>query len=408
MTALGTTSGSTPTQHVGPIVRVAIVDDHAVVREGVERVVDSAADLTVDFAASSGSEFLERLAHAAVDVCVVDLSLPDMSGVELIESIRLSYPQLPIVVFTMHPEDALGAACLRAGADGFLTKGAAPSELQQAIREVAAGGRSVSPALTSLMARRGAGDEPAHTNLSVRETEVFLRMTEGLRNSEISRALGIDQRTVSTYRRRVLDKLGVTNEAELVRYAVRHGLVGTEVPTPEFSGRHETPPSLAFVGRDFVSQWETFMSGTEVALTAIDMTGTITHWSTYAEHLYGWSRAEAVGERIDRLIMGPAAITESAAEAMLSLQQRKAWEGLLTAQRRDGTVIDVYILHVGIVDSENQMIGVCAVSVLPDARGLDGLPSTDGWSLLETMPMLRRASRSGNAPVAARSGSVRP
>ena len=108
------------------------------------------------------------------------------------------------------------------------------------------------------------------------------------------------------------------------------------------------------------------MSGTEVALTAIDLSGTITNWSTHAEQLYGWSRDEAIGQRLDRLTMGPSAIDQSAAEAMFALQQRKAWEGVLKAQRRDGSIIDVYVLHVGIVDSDNRMVGICAVSVLPE------------------------------------------
>jgi len=397
---IDTTAGSRAS-----LVRVAIVDDHAIVRDGIERIVDAAPELAVAFSASAGGEFLKNLRTHVVDACVIDLSLPDMSGVELIDRIRESLPRIPILVFTMHSEESFGVACLKAGANGFLTKGAAPSELQRALREISSGRWWLSPVLEDLAKRLGATGDLPHSRLSAREMAVFVRIASGLRNNEISRDLGIDQRTVSTYRRRILDKLSVTSEAELVRYAVRHGLVAPEPSMSEpasasaagadavsvtDAGTGPTIGSLAFVGLAFVSLWETFMNGQQVALSAIDMSGTITHWSTHAEELYGWKRAEALGERLDRLSMTAEAITPGAAEAMLSLQQGRAWEGRLRAQHRDGSLFSVYVLHVGLVDDENHPVGLCALSVrADDEQTVDGVPERRP-PLLDTVERMRR------------------
>ena len=241
----------------------------------------------------------------------------------------------------------------------------------------------------------------AHTKLSSRELEVFVRLALGLRNSDISRELEIDQRTVSTYRRRILEKLSLSNDSELVRYAVRHGFLGVDpaavdavsigTTMEETASRAPlTPDSLSFVGRDFVGLWESFMNGSDVALTAIDLGGRMTHWSSYAETLYGWSRNEAIGQPIGRLTMNAAAITPAAADAMVALQQRRAWEGKIVASCRDGSMLEVYVLHVGIVDDEGRLVGMCGLSVRADDPRLRSVDS--GSALVDGLPIPGRSS----------------
>lgn len=214
---------------VEPRIRVAVIDDHAIVREGIRGILDAAAGIEVAFVAGSGEELLAKLSGARVDVCVLDLTLPDVRGLDLLSVLVEEQPDIGVLVFTMHAEDAFGLASLRAGASGFLTKGAPPSELLRAIRYVAERKVYVTPELAALMVRRNDGEQPAHTALSAREWSVFIRIARGMRNGAISKELHLNQRTVSSYRRRVLDKLGASSDADLVLYAVRHRLVGAEM-----------------------------------------------------------------------------------------------------------------------------------------------------------------------------------
>jgi DNA-binding NarL/FixJ family response regulator len=218
------------------VVRVALVDDHAVVRDGLAMVIGAADDLAVVAAVGTAAELLDELHRRSVDVCVMDLSLPDSDGLDLLERVRQVAPTLPVLVLTAHPESSYGPSCLRAGAAGFLNKSCEPDEIVRAIRSLARGLVYVAPELASLVVRDDHRGAPPHTRLSQRELAVLLRLASGRSNAEICRELHLNQRTVTTYRRRVLDKLGLATNADLVRYALEEGLVGVPPARP-------TPPS---------------------------------------------------------------------------------------------------------------------------------------------------------------------
>jgi len=212
------------------VVRVGIVDDHAIVQEGLAYVISDAPHLALVLSASSQSELLAALSTTPIDVCLVDLSLPDANGIELISVLRDRYPDVRPLVFTAHHESVYGLPCLDAGAAGFVQKGATGHEIRTAISQVAAGHVYLSPSLTTLMVNRTARPVAPHTHLSHREMSVLVRLASGLTNAQISAELSLDPRTVSTYRRRVLNKLGLSTNFELVRYATDHGIVA---PAPQ-------------------------------------------------------------------------------------------------------------------------------------------------------------------------------
>ena len=209
------------------MVRVGIVDDHSIVQEGLAYVISGAPNLELVLSASSQAELLAALSTTPIDVCLVDLSLPDANGIELISVLRDRYPDLTPLVFTAHHESVYGLPCLDAGAAGFVQKGATGHEIRAAINQVAAGHVYLSPALTTLMVHRTSRPVAPHTHLSHREMSVLVRLANGLTNAQISAELSLDPRTVSTYRRRVLNKLGLATNYELVRYATDHGIVAT-------------------------------------------------------------------------------------------------------------------------------------------------------------------------------------
>jgi DNA-binding NarL/FixJ family response regulator len=206
-------------------VRVGIVDDHAIVREGLAHVIDGAPSLELVLSVGSQAELLAALPTTPVDVCLVDLSLPDANGIELISVLRDQYPDLEPLVFTAHHETVYGIPCLDAGAAGFVQKGTGGADIRAAIEQVAAGHVYLSPALATLLVSRSARPVAPHTHLSHREMSVLVRLASGLTNAQISAELSLDPRTVSTYRRRVLNKLGLSTNFELVRYATDHGIV---------------------------------------------------------------------------------------------------------------------------------------------------------------------------------------
>ena len=352
---------SRPSVRPAPVtmLRVAIVDDHAVVREGVARIVSASPDMEVSIVAASGSALLAELRVVPVDVCVVDLSLPDVSGVELITRIRDLHPSVKVLVFTMHPEEAFGMACLKAGASGFLTKGAAPSEVLSALRSVGRGLVHVTPELAALLVRPERAEDLPHTTLSAREHEVFVRIAQGLRNQEISQLLHLDQRTVSTYRRRVLDKLGVASGAELVQYAMRHGLIREGVGPSSA----KWPEPMAAVSRGFLDIWERLMGSSEVALVAVDTVGVITHWSQHATRLYGWSRQEAIGSKLGTMIVAVEGI-EAALAAIDDLRRGLHWEGRMQVRTRSGELLAVDVVNCAVFGEDATVVGLCGLSVL--------------------------------------------
>jgi DNA-binding NarL/FixJ family response regulator len=207
--------------------RVLLVDDHAVVRKGMKAILgDGLPGVVVDEAAG-GDEALTVLAAATFDVVVLDLSMPGRSGIDLLAEIKHRHPRQPVLIMSLHGEEQFALRALRAGASGYLGKAAAPEQLVAAVVKVAKGGRFVSEALAERLAAevsKPTGGAP-HERLSDREFEVMRGIAAGHAVSEIAATMKLSVKTVSTYRARLLEKMGMTSNAELVRYALENGLV---------------------------------------------------------------------------------------------------------------------------------------------------------------------------------------
>jgi DNA-binding NarL/FixJ family response regulator len=209
------------------MIQVLIADDHAVVREGIKRIIADTPDVRVAGEAADGQQLLDMVAKGGWDVVLMDLSMPGPSGLDLLKGIRQRAPQLPLLVLTMYPEDQYAVRTLKAGASGYIHKGSPPGEMVEAIRAVSAGRKYISPAVAQCLANHvGEGvEELPHSKLSNREHEVFCLIASGKTVTEIASALALSVKTVSTFRRRVLEKLGLRHNADLTRYAMRHGLI---------------------------------------------------------------------------------------------------------------------------------------------------------------------------------------
>jgi DNA-binding NarL/FixJ family response regulator len=209
------------------MIRVLLADDHHVVRAGLRELLSGAEDITVAGEATDGHEALERVRNAEYDVAVLDMSMPGRSGIELIRLVKAERPRLKVLVLSMHSEEQYAVRALRAGASGYLTKDAAPDELIAAIRRVASGGAYVTPETAqrlALEASRDAGAAP-HTLLSDREFQVLRLLADGRTVGEIARQLSLSVKTVSTHKTHVMEKMGLANAAELIRYALEHRLL---------------------------------------------------------------------------------------------------------------------------------------------------------------------------------------
>ena len=207
------------------MIKVLIADDHPIVRRGLKQIIIEESDMIVAGEARSDAEALELARHCEPDVILLDISLPGRSGLDVLKELRHEYPELPVLTLTMHTEEQVAVRAFKAGAAGYLTKESAPEELIQALRKVAGGGRYVSPALAERLALRVANHEQLlHETLSDREYQVLHFIAVGKTVSEIAKQLSLSVKTISTYRSRVLEKMHLKNNAELMRYAVTHQL----------------------------------------------------------------------------------------------------------------------------------------------------------------------------------------
>ena len=209
--------------------RVLIADDHTMVRESLVGVLQAEPDVEVVAQASDGIEAIEQAERTRPDVVVADLSMPRLNGIEVVRRLREKLPETRVLVLTMHQEDEYVLQAVRAGASGYLVKDSAARELLAAVRSLHAGrgyfGPQASKALAEQVQNPGRGAEDPYGSLTAREREVFHLIAEGLTTKEIARRLGISAKTAENHRGRVLDKLDVRNTAELVRYALRKGLL---------------------------------------------------------------------------------------------------------------------------------------------------------------------------------------
>jgi DNA-binding NarL/FixJ family response regulator len=209
------------------VIRIAIADDHAVVRKGLRHLIVEAGDMAVVGEAASGDELLTVLRSSAVDVVVLDLSLGVRSGLDLLKHIKSEFPRLPVVILSMHSEDLFAVRALRAGASGYVEKNSAPEELLMAIRRIGRGGTYVSAQIgekiAADIARGGAAVLP-HERLSDRELEVLRLLGSGMSATEIAHSLNLSVKTVSTHRTHLLAKTGLRSNADIVEYVISHGL----------------------------------------------------------------------------------------------------------------------------------------------------------------------------------------
>jgi len=210
------------------MINVLLADDHSIVRAGLRRIIEESGEMEVIAEAADGREALRKAHEHLPDVAVIDISMPNCDGLEAIRLLRNGYPQLPILVLTMHEEGQYVVRAIEAGAMGYITKQSAPAQLVKAIRRVHDGHRYLTDEAAEALALRVAkgtqGRSPLDT-LSMRELQVLRRLALGNTNREIARAYHISIKTVDTYRSRILKKLELRNNAELSRFAIQHGLI---------------------------------------------------------------------------------------------------------------------------------------------------------------------------------------
>ncbi|HET9384867.1 MAG TPA: response regulator transcription factor [Gemmatimonadales bacterium] len=209
------------------MIRVLLADDHAVVRAGLREILADTGDIRVAGEATNGQEALARVREQEFDVAVLDMSMPGRNGIELIKLVKAEKPGIRILVLSMHSEAQYAVRAIRAGASGYLGKESAADELVAAIRRIAGGGAYVSPETAERLALDAgrASNAPPHTLLSDREYQVFQLIANGATVGEIARQLSLSVKTVSTHKTRILEKMGLANQAELIRYALEHKLL---------------------------------------------------------------------------------------------------------------------------------------------------------------------------------------
>jgi two-component system invasion response regulator UvrY len=209
------------------MIKILIADDHAIIREGLKQIISETSDMVVAEEAIDGHEALSKALKNDYDVVVLDITMPGRNGLDVLKELKKQRPELPVLVLTIHPEEQYAVRVLKAGASGYLTKESAPDELTAAIRKISQGKKYV----TSSLAEKLVSDlnvdteKPLHNALSDREFEVMCMIATGKTVKQIGEELFLSEKTVSTYRSRILEKMGMKNNAELIHYAIKHGLV---------------------------------------------------------------------------------------------------------------------------------------------------------------------------------------
>ena len=208
-------------------IRVLIADDHAIVREGLKQILADTKDIIVAGEAKNGLEALKLARNDDCQVMLLDISMPDRSGIEILKQIKKDMPQLAVLMLSMHREDLYAIRSLKAGAAGYLNKQSAPSELVNAIRQVADGMKYISPAMAQVLARQVGEDQdaPRHETLSDREYQTLTMIASGKSVGDIAEELSLSVKTVSEYRSRLLAKMKLKNSSELTHYAIKHQLI---------------------------------------------------------------------------------------------------------------------------------------------------------------------------------------
>jgi two-component system invasion response regulator UvrY len=208
------------------MIRILIADDHAIVRHGLKQIIEDSGEMRVVAEAGSGIEALRKIRETDCDVVLLDISMPDMSGIDVLKQSHAERPQLPILILSIYPEDQYATRLIKAGAAGYMTKESAPAEVVQALLRVAGGKKYISPAVAEMLANELGTDDNKlpHQTLSDREYQIFLLLASAKTVTEIADALALSVKTISTYRSRILEKMKLHNNAELMRYAIDHHL----------------------------------------------------------------------------------------------------------------------------------------------------------------------------------------
>jgi two-component system invasion response regulator UvrY len=207
--------------------RILVADDHPLLRSGLKQVISQEPDLTVAGEAETSDEVLQQISEREWDFVVLDITMPGRGGLDVLREIRRQRPELPVLVLSMHAEDQFAVRAIKAGANGYLSKETAGTELVTAIRKVLTGKKYVSPNLAEMLADALDSDiaRPLHASLSDREFQVLCQIASGKTVSQIAQETSLSVKTVSTYRSRVLEKMKMRNNSELTRYALQNGLV---------------------------------------------------------------------------------------------------------------------------------------------------------------------------------------
>ncbi|MGD9017005.1 MAG: response regulator transcription factor [Desulfobacterales bacterium] len=210
------------------MIRVLLADDHSIVRDGLRRIIEDSGDMEVVGEAADGRDAIRQIASTQPEIAVIDISMPGLDGLEVVSRLRKEAPDIPVLILTMHEEAQYVVRAIEAGAMGYLTKQSAPEQLVAAIRKIYNGQRYItedaSEALALRVARGSAGQTPLDT-LSMRELQVLRRLAMGHTSREIAEAYSISIKTVDTYRARLLKKLDLRNNAELIRFAIQNNLL---------------------------------------------------------------------------------------------------------------------------------------------------------------------------------------
>ena len=208
------------------MLKILIADDHPIVRQGLKQIISEIPDMVVADEATDGWEVLSKIRNGNYDVVVLDITMPGKDGMDVLTQLKYEKPELPVLMVSMHPEEQFAIRALRAGASGYLTKESAPDELVTAIWKVSAGGRYVTPSLAEKLAFMVQKVEQLpHETLSDREYQVMRLIASGKTITDIAQELSLSVKTISTYRTRILEKMRLENNAELIHYAIQNHLV---------------------------------------------------------------------------------------------------------------------------------------------------------------------------------------
>jgi len=208
------------------MIRVCLADDHNLLRAGLKRIIDSETGMQVVGETNDAHDVIDIAQKCKCDILVLDLSMPGKSGIDVLKDVRITLPKIKILILSMHPEEQFAKRTIRAGASGYLTKAAAPDDIITAIKKIASGGKYISSKLAEILVNDfdKTSDNPAHEILSEREFQVLCLIADGKTQVEIAQELALSPTTINTYRNRILTKLNLKTNAELIKYALNNGL----------------------------------------------------------------------------------------------------------------------------------------------------------------------------------------